>query len=184
MKINIAIAASMLIAAFSLTACGGETEEETAARDKAADTNQSPVSSCDWNDMEKLRLNILSWADEADICTTMQATLERLPSVALVRELSKAVFVMQAAGSKDTSKEIAYQMMNIVEARGKENDNAAIDSTFNTVTKVFNGTQGHVTPKDVNVFLRSSGPMAKTLNDDGIMDMAAVMWEDQKSNGE
>jgi len=181
---NINLAITALVATFLLTACGGETDQAREAKDKAADANQSPVTSCDWNNMDKQGLNVLSWADEADVCVTMQATLGRPPSVALVRKLSKAISVMQAAGSKDTTKDTAYQMMNIVEARGKEKDNKAIDSTFETVTKIFNGTQGHVTPRDINIFLRSSGPMAKTISDDGIISMAAIIWEDKKSHGE
>ena len=180
-NINLAVA---LVATFLLTACDGETDQEREAKDKAADANQSPVTSCDWQDMDKQRLNVLSWADEADVCVTMQATLGRMPSVALVRKLSKAIFVMQVDGSKDTAKDIAYQMMNIVEARGKEKSDKMIDSTFETVTKIFNGTQGHVTPKDINIFLRSSGPMAKTISNDGIMGMAAVIWKYKKAHGE
>ncbi|MFO1431195.1 MAG: hypothetical protein U1F76_13815 [Candidatus Competibacteraceae bacterium] len=180
-NINLAVS---LVATFLLTACNGETDQERKAKDKAADANQSPVISCDWQDMYKQRLNVLSWADEADVCITMQAALGRMPSVALVRKLSKAIFVMQVYGSKETAKDIAYQMMNIVEAREKEKSDKMIDSTFETVTKIFNITQGHVTPKDINILLRSAGPMAKTLSEDGIVSMAAIIWENKKAYGE
>ena len=180
-NINLAVT---LLAAFLLTACGGETDQEREAKDRVADANQSPVTSCDLNTMDNQRLNILSWVDEANVCATMQAALGRPPSVALVRKLSKAISVMQTTGSKDTTKDTAYQMMNIVEARGKENNDKAIDSTFETITKIFSGTQGHVTLKDINIFLRSAGPMAKTLSDDGLISMAAVIWEDKKAHGE
>lgn len=85
---------------------------------------------------------------------------------------------------KESPKDIAYQMMNIVEARGQEEDDKAIYDTFNTVAQIFNGTEGHVTPKDLNIFLRSAGPIAKTLSDDGLISMATVIWEDKKDRGE
>jgi hypothetical protein len=186
--------AAAFLAMFSLTSCSGDDTNQNSqvanpaasndAANKAADVNQSALTSCDWQDMEKQRLNILSWTDEADVCTTMQSSLGRFPSVALARELSKAIFVMQASGDTGAPKDIAYQMMNIVEARDQVENDKAIASTFETVTKIFNGTQGHVTPKDLNVNLRSSGPMAKTMSDDGLIGFATIIWEDKKTRGE
>ena len=135
-------------------------------------------------EMEKLRMNLLSWDDEAAVCKTMRSSIGRFPTVRLARALCKVIIVMQMNGSKDKPKDIAYQMMNIVEARGQERNDKAIYSTFDTVTKIFNGSEGHVTPRDLNVFLRSTGPMAKTLSDEGLMHMAAVIQEDKKGRGE
>jgi hypothetical protein len=42
-------------------------------------------------------------------------------------------------------------MMNIVEARGQLHNDTAIADSMETITKIFNGTQGHVTPKDINI---------------------------------
>lgn len=181
--IRISVAVPLLLAAL-LVACSGESDQERQTRDKLADTDQSPVTSCNWENMEKQRINLLSYVDEADVCNTIQSTLGNPPSVALTRRLSKAIFIMQVNGSKDTAKEVAYQIMSVVEARGQTQNEKAIEGSIETVFKIFNGTQGHVTPKDVNVFLRNAGPMAKTLNDDGLIGMAAIIWEEKKAHGE
>lgn len=153
-------------------------------KEKEMDSDSSPLSSCDWHDMEKQGLNILAWTDEAIVCSTMKATMGRMPSLSLARGLSKVIFVMHGQGKESEPKDIAYQIMMVVEARGKEKDDKAIYSTFDTVFKIFNGSEGHVAPKDLNVFLRNSGPMAKTISDEGLMSMAALIWEDKKKRGE
>ena len=176
------------LAAIMLASCGAETTEKKAAdegADKAADVDQSPLSSCEMSEMAKLRVDVLSYADEAAVCRAMQSGMGRLPSVALARAMCKTIAIMQAVyGDKDSPKDVAYQMMNIVEARGQEKDDKAIHDTFNTVAQIFGGTEGHVTPKDLNICLRSAGPIAKTLNDDFLMNMATLIWEDKKSRGE
>lgn len=176
--------ATTLFAISLLSGCIDESEQEQEAKDKIADANYSPVSSCNWEDMDKQGLNVLSSIDEADVCNTMQTFLNRSPSVALVRHLSKVIFIMEASGSKDSPKDIAYQIMNIVEARGQDKDDKKIENTFETVTKIFNSTLGHVTPKDIYISLISSGQMAHTLSDDGLISMASLIWEDKKAHGE
>jgi hypothetical protein len=73
--------------------------------------------------------------------------------------------------------------MNVVEARGQVANDKAIDGSLEAIQKIFSGSQGHVTPNDLNVFLMSAGPMARTLSDDGLLRMAAVIWEEKKANG-
>ena len=153
-------------------------------KDKAADTDETTLTSFEPEELEKLRVNWLSWDDEAAVCKTMRSSMGRFPTVRLARAMCKAIAGMQLNGNKDKPKDIAYQMMNIIEARGQEKNGKAIYSTFETVMKIFIGSEGHVTPKDLNIFLRSAGPMAKTLSDDGLMSMAALIQEDKKGRGE
>lgn len=173
----------LLARAFALTlllgACDGQK-----TRDVAADNNQSPVTSCDWNSMDDQGLNRLAQIDEADICSAMHSALGRMPSVALARKLSKVVFVFQVAGSQDSAKEISYQMMNIVEARGQLQNDTAIAESMETMTKIFNGTQGHVTLKDMNIALRGGGLNAHTIDENGLFTAATMIWEAKKANGE
>jgi hypothetical protein len=152
--------------------------------DDAADIDQTLITSFASTEMAKLRIDELSFSDEAAVCKAMRSSLGRFPSVALARTLCKCIVVMQVTGSREKAKDIAYQMMNIVEARGQENDDKAIHRTFDTVTQIFNGSDGHVTPKDVNVCLRSAGGLAKTLSDDGLITMATLIWEQKKDHGE
>ena len=90
--------------------------------------------------------------------------------------------LMNIHGLQVSEREIAYQLMNIVEARRITNPDRIL-ATFDTVWKIFDGTDGHVTPSDLNIMLRSSGPMARTLSDDGLISMGAVLWEQKKALG-
>ena len=146
------------------------------------DENSTQVKSCDWN---KVRDDIgelsgVSWENQAVICREMAASLGRLPPVGLLRLLGKVTFVLRAAGSSDSTKEIAFQVMNVVEARSQTTD-AQIKETFETLVKIYNGTNGRVTPKDVNRNLRAMGPGAKKIGQQGLFSMAALIWEDKKS---
>jgi hypothetical protein len=173
-----------LIATVTMNACSGESSQEALARDKLADSNQTPLKSCTWDSVDGLRIKGLSHDDQINVCNTMQSALGRPASVALARKMSNLVFIMQVGGSSDTAKEITYQTMNVIEARGQVDNDKAIDGSMETIAKIFSGSQGHVTPKDLNVFLRSAGPTATTLSDVGLLRMAAVIWEEKKANGE
>jgi hypothetical protein len=183
-RISARIALSIAFAAgvAALTACNPETEQEAEALDRAADSNQAPLRSCTYDSVDKLRMKYLSHNEQIDVCNTMQAALGRPSTVGLTRKMSSLAALMQMAGSKDTAREVTYQTMN-VEARGQIQDNSAIAGSLDTIYKIFSATQGHVTPRDLSVLLRSSGPTAQTISDEGLARMAFVLWEEMKANG-
>ena len=125
--------------------------------------------------MQPLRIQVYSWADSATICTLMERTLGRRPSIASLRMLIKVLILMESNGSKDGFKTNAYQIMNIVEARGQQDNESATASTFETVHKIYSGMQGRVSPMELNVILRSMGPRATGLSDDGLINIAALL---------
>ncbi|CBJ38300.1 protein of unknown function [Ralstonia solanacearum CMR15] len=102
----------------------------------------------------------------------------------LFQDVSKAVVAFQIKGSKDDARELSYQLMNIIEARGQSSaDDATKYATINMVFKMYNGWNGRVTPRDVNVFLRNSGPLAHKLSDDGLVQSMALVMENKKAAG-
>jgi hypothetical protein len=167
----------------ALTACDPETPQEAEALDRAADANQTPLKSCTYGGVDKLRMKYLSHNEQIDVCNTMQAALGRPSTVGLTRKMSSLAALMQMAGSKDTAREVTYQTMNVVQARGQIQDNSAIAGSLDTIYKIFSATQGHVTPRDLSILLRSSGPAAQTISDEGLARMAFVLWEEKKANG-
>jgi hypothetical protein len=50
-------------------------------------------------------------------------------------------------------------------------------ATLDLVLKTYQAFNGVVAPTDIIDFLRSSGPMAKTLSDEGFTNMLAVLKE-------
>ena len=74
-------------------------------------------------------------------------------------------------------------MVDSAEARGEANKPKRAMQTFEMIFKIAEVTAGRVTPTDIDEFLRHSGPMAKTLSDQGIEDMAFLMDEQRKEGG-
>ena len=123
--------------------------------------------------------------DEASsVCETMKRSLSRKPEVKVLRAALKASSLIGNGGLNQSVPDISYQLMNIIEARDLAGDPNRIVDTFNVVFKIFRGTGGHVTPRDLNVMLRSAGLTAHTLSDDGLISMASLIWETKKANGD
>lgn len=156
-------------------------DEATITKPSQSSTTQ--LVSCEFEQMKTLELKGVSWEEAGHVCEVVSASLGRPPTVGLLTNMAKAVFVFQANGLKDEPKDISYQLMNITEARGNTTEDA-INKTTDVVFKCFGGSQGHVTPRDININLRAAGPLAKTMSDDGIFGMCALIQEDKKSRGE
>ena len=170
---------SALCALTFLSAC---TPSE--ANNAALDNSTERVASCDTSEMSKAAdgINVLSWREEASICAVASSSLGQMPETGVLRMLLKTAFLIGHENGSSARDE-AYQMMNVVEARGLTAPDR-VKSTLDLAYRVNLVTIGHVTPRDLNVFLRSSGDMAKTLSDEGLTNMASVVWEMKKQNGE
>jgi hypothetical protein len=160
----------------------GTPSVDTVDSSTVVDPNQ-PVESCDFAEMGRVGHDHLAPDDAIKICQIVSTGLGGTPTIAMLRQMFKTVFVFQWKGDKQEPTEIAYQLMNLAEARGGTSLEQ-MHGTFDTAFKLYETTSGHVTPKDLNVFLRSSGPMAHTLSDDGLAEMGLLLWEEKKERGE
>jgi hypothetical protein len=142
------------------------------------------VASCDWKKMEEQGIEKIAWTDAAAVCQTMAASLSRQPTIGLLDDMTKMLYVMRVSGSKEEYKDLAFQTMNIVESRDQTGDTKAIEGTLNVVMKIYNGSQGHVAPRDLSVALRRMGPQAVALSDEGMFTIGAVIFEQKKDFGE
>lgn len=148
------------------------------------DRSTKKVTSCDWN---KIRDEIgdlkgTSWQDQAFACRHLANVLGNNPSIGVVRQICKMEFVLKVNGLKDDEQEIFHQAINVVEARNLKIDKE-INETFNILVKVFIGSNGVVTPRDINIALRSIGVNAQKLSDDGLYHLAAVIQMEKKKAG-
>jgi hypothetical protein len=149
----------------------------------ALDRSTAAVNSCSIDEMFSMTNGTptVSVTDAAAICETIARSLGHRPPVNVLRASFKVTSLIHDQGSKP---EIAYQLMNIVETRGITNPDR-IMSTFDIVWRIYAGTGGHVTPRDLNITLRSAGPKAAHgLSDDGLVSMATLIWEQKKASGE
>lgn len=148
--------------------------------------NATPLQSCA---VSNLRLPDVSGTTQTDmegICNEINMTQGgKAPSSHFLVETAKAAFVLRAHGYDVPPKDIAYQLMNIVDARGQADASEDVKfQTMDTVVKMYIAWNGHITPQDVNAFLRSAGESAHTLSDDGLTSMMAVVLEQKKEAGE
>ncbi|CAJ0737774.1 hypothetical protein R16034_00843 [Ralstonia edaphis] len=173
-------ASAAAFAALALAGCGDDASRSTA--EKAPEV---PARfACNEEGVRPYRHDMLSISDEVEVCNSMQASEGKLPSVQFFQDMSKAVAAFKIKGSKDDARELSYQLMNVIEARGQSSaDDATKYKTIDMVFKMFNGWNGRITPRDVNVFLRNSGSLAHKLSDDGLIQSMAMVMENKKAAG-
>lgn len=169
----------------ALTVLAGCDDGPAAQRGEKSASAQIVPFGCTEDGVRPYRVDALSILDEVEVCNAIQASAGKLPSVQFFQDMSKAVVAFKIKGSKDDARELSYQLMNIIEARGQSDaDDATKYGTVNIVFKMYNGWNGRITPKDVNVFLRRSGEAGQKLSDDGLVGMMALVLQEKKAAGE
>jgi hypothetical protein len=162
-----------------LSACDSSTNDASAA------PKPTTLTACEWNQMDALGVDTISHTDAVTVCQTIQNATGHVPSLRIAKELTAAMSAMQLKGDKTPIGDQAYQYMNIVEARGQTDSDDAMYDTFNVVFKIYNGSSGHVAPRDVNMALRAMAPeQARKISDDGMYSLGALIQEAKKANGE
>ncbi|MEX3812147.1 hypothetical protein AB3X96_18095 [Paraburkholderia sp. BR13439] len=176
---NVRAICAALAALTVLSACDSSNSDAPAA------PKPTTLTACAWDQMDLLGVDTLSHTDAVTVCQTIQNSLGHVPSLRIAKELATAMSAMQMKGDKTPIGDQAYQYMNIVEARGQTDSDDAMYDTFNVVFKIYNGSMGHVTPRDINMALRAMAPQqARKINDDAIYTLGAVIQEEKKANGE
>ncbi|BBH11749.1 hypothetical protein [Chromobacterium haemolyticum] len=161
-----------------LAGCGGDEEVAAAPRP------QKPgFVVCDEADIRAHALEAVSISDGIQICNELKLAKGNEPTERLYTSMAKAFVAFRLKGSSDTAKDLTYQLMGIVDARGQSKDEQASITTFDVVFKMYSAWNGHITPKDVNAFLHDSGPASASLSDDGLVNMMAVVLEEKRARG-
>lgn len=178
---------SLLVAAIPIwlfVSSSNTNSPENRAVAQPVNNDQSTVVSCDWKNISSLKIvDFYNWQETADLCDQMVRRFGHQPTVASLRNLAKTVYALHNSGSKATAKEDAYQLLRIIESRGQQEDVAATWRTFDMVFKIFNGMEGRVTPKDINIMLSTMGESAKKLSDEGIINLAAMLSVQRQDAG-
>jgi hypothetical protein len=82
---------------------------------------------------------------------------------------------LRFAGDKTELADMVRNLYGIAEARQQTEDPKAMLDTFDFVQKAFTATQGKVTPKDIEMFVRQLGQGASNISDDGLMRAVAAI---------
>jgi hypothetical protein len=126
-------------------------------------------------------ISVFSKADAVGHCRSMEKVLEGV-RVQDIRAFETAAYILSRSGYHDGQyDQIIKELVEIVRLRGQYDKPDKWDSTLNVVWKGFEGTKGDVSPYTIRTFLKGAGPMAKTLSDDGLVNMIAVMHTSHQS---
>jgi len=169
-KMNEQSRLTKLLAAFLLTVMPFAGCAAEAAPDK------TPVTQCD-SLPPSAAIEVFSRSDAIALCRQVLRVLEGV-SVDDVRTFEKAAYLFSRYGyeSGDYSK-IAAELVDIIRLRGLYDQQPRWRPTIDIALKVYEAFHGIVTPRDIISLLRSSGPMAKTLSDDGLTAMIILLKE-------
>ena len=154
-------------------------QDETSALDDSTE----PLKSCEWKALSSVMegIQIVSWSTGSRICELATNSLGQPIPIGVFRLLLKAAGLLNVKGAGEVDK-VAYQLTEIIEARGIT-DPKRMKDTLEIAFKAYTGSNGRVTPKELNVAVRQSG-MGRTLSDEGLFGLAAMISVQKRNNGE
>ncbi len=155
----------------------------SASAEAAPAIPDSAALTCSEDEMVKLEPKGVSWATAAKMCQVVANSLGHAPSAKIFRDVLTANRAFSTLDVKVEPEDLTYQLMNIAEARGISND-ADFYHVFDVTFRCSSGTSGHVTPKDLLINLRAAKDVAKTMSDDGVFTMCAMIQQSKKDKGE
>ena len=142
----------------------------------AAETapDKTPVTQCD-SLPPSAAIEVFSRSDAIPLCRQVLRVLEGV-TVDDLRTFEKAAYLFSRYGYEagDYAR-ITGELVEIIRLRGLYDQQPRWLPTIELALKSYQAFNGIVTPRDIVLLLKSSGPMAKTLSDDGLTTMIIVM---------
>lgn len=115
--------------------------------------------------------------DHVKLCRAAEGSLGSPISDEVYLALSKSVYVISRTSPSKIK--TASELASIISLRGQAGKVLDSKNTLDVIVKVFNGTQGRVAPQDLVSFLRGAPSMAKSIDDKGLIAVAAMISVDQ-----
>ncbi len=132
------------------------------------------VTSCE-NLLPSASIEVFGPSDTKSTCNELLRILQGV-KIGDLQSFDKAAYVLSRTGYRQGEyQQIVHELVDIVRLRGLYNKPDRWYSTIDLVVRSYQAFNGIVTPKDIEEFLRSSGPMAKTLSDDGLTNMIIII---------
>jgi hypothetical protein len=135
-----------------------------------------PVADCELRSMfdvvqEVPTLNVLV---ASHLCEMLTQWRGARPEGRVIQAAGKASFLLHYAGVTDTDAEILTDLMEIADLRGAATGEETI-SAWNTTLKIFQVSEGRVQPRRLAAFLAASGPLARTLSEEGLGALTSII---------
>ena len=155
--------------------------------DTDADQDTTPVAKCEGLP-PSVSIQVFSWKETTKVCQEMIQVLEGIRHKDITN-FEKAVMVLHFSSPELTgapsygtdNMKILKELIEIIRLRGLYDKPDRWFDTNELIVKSWNGFSGAVSPHDVIDFLRSSGPVAKTLSDDGLVNMIILIKRQHQS---
>lgn len=162
--------------AITVSSCG----DEPRLTPEQLDASVSPVADCDLYTMLEVMDGIptVSGEEAVRLCNDMSTKFGIKPTTRALRANAKVASIISLAeGSAGRGNDVVTlgETLNSIVLKRGQTDPAAMFNTFELVLKSYQATNGDIHPEDILYFLASAGPMAKTLSDDGLINMIAVL---------
>ena len=160
---------TICILSLAMTACDSSYNSQTDSNSKL------PITSCNADEMGKINVHILSSNQKSTICAIMVSSIHRMPPVYLLKDFERFVSLVKSTASDEDVNSIARQTMNIVRLRQQQNDNDAMQNTFDTLWRIYQNTQTHVTVGDLYQRLRER-PQVAAMSDESLERFGISLW--------
>ena len=160
---------SIVILSLAVAAC------DSSYSSRADSNSRLPITSCHADEMGKINVNTLSSSQKSTICAIMVSSIRRLPPVYLLKDFERFVSLVKSTASDEDVNSIARQTMNIVRLRQQQNNNEAMQDTFDTIWRIYQNTQTHVTVNDLNQHLRQV-PQVSSMSDESLERFGISLW--------
>jgi hypothetical protein len=161
----------VMLAMLSVTAC-------TDNKPNKHPIDKTPVTSC--NTLSNVNVASLTPQEQTDVCNIMVADIKRQPPAYLLHDFLVLVSLIKETAADETANLIAIQAMDIIKTRQQENNDMAIQNSFDTIWQVYQNTQTQISLEDLNGMLKKSGD-AKHISDETLTRAGIALWE-QKNN--
>jgi hypothetical protein len=143
--------------------------------------DQTPVTDCD-SLSATAPIEVFSRSDAIPLCRQVLRVLEGV-TVDDLRTFEKAAYLFSRYGYEAGNyAQITAELVDIIRLRGLYNQQPRWRPTIDVALKSYQAFNGIVTPRDIISLLKSSGPMAKTLSDDGLTGMI-ILLKEQRQQG-
>jgi len=151
------------------------------ARAADAPPDKTPVTQCD-SLPPSAAIGVFGRSDTIPVCRQVLRVLEGV-SVDDLLTFEKAAYLFSRYGYEagDYSR-ITAELVDIIRLRGLYNQQPRWRPTIDVALKSYEAFNGIVTPRDIVSLLKSSGPLAKTLSDDGLT-AAIILLKEQRQQG-
>jgi hypothetical protein len=139
------------------------------------DQDKTIITSC--NTPQKMGSLTLSATDQTQICNIMVSELKRLPPVFLLRDLLRLVYLVRETATDDSIDSVTLQTMKMVQLRQQQNNDEAIQQTFDVMWKVYQSTQTQIAFDDLDSAMEHAGGSANSVSDEELERIGIALWQ-------